>query len=119
METQLLTANQVADRLQIALSTVYTWLREGRIPGFRMGGRWRISEADLVRVTSRAQSGGRAAGKCLTRSEGSQPVGESLLEILADVTRDIPREVWDELPPDASLNVDHYLYGAPKVTRRR
>lgn len=25
-----------------------------------------------------------------------------------------PPDTWDDAPPDGSLNVDHYLYGAPK-----
>lgn len=35
-------------------------------------------------------------------------------EIVAELTADVPQEVWRELPCDGSLNVDHYLYGAPK-----
>ena len=113
METQLLTANQVADRLQIAVSTVYAWLREGRISGIRLGRQWRVSEQALGSYVSRQEEiGAEISGR---RRTG----GETLLEILADVTRDIPPEAWAELPPNASLNIDHYLYGAPKVTRRQ
>lgn len=31
-----------------------------------------------------------------------------------EIIKEVPAEAWDELPSDGSLNVDHYLYGAPK-----
>ncbi len=31
-----------------------------------------------------------------------------------DIIKQVPPEAWEELPKDGSLNVDHYLYGAPK-----
>jgi len=30
------------------------------------------------------------------------------------IIEEVPREEWDKLPTDGSLNVDHYLYGHPK-----
>lgn len=33
---------------------------------------------------------------------------------IEDIISAIPNEAWDELPTDGSLNLDHYLYGAPK-----
>jgi Protein of unknown function (DUF2281). len=45
------------------------------------------------------------------KSSSSTPSIEEKIEArLADV----PDEVLDELPADASENLDHYLYGAPK-----
>ena len=26
----------------------------------------------------------------------------------------IPDDAWDDIPPDLSINLDHYLYGSPK-----
>ena len=40
---------------------------------------------------------------------GETPLKRSLLERLGDVVGQV-----DGLPPDASRNVDHYLYGHPK-----
>ncbi len=34
-----------------------------------------------------------------------------------DIIEEIPDEEWEELPPDGSINVDHYLYNAPKKTK--
>jgi hypothetical protein len=40
----------------------------------------------------------------------TRPIWEEIREIV----KDVPDEEWDRLPRDGSLNVDHYLYGAPK-----
>ncbi|CAN5259243.1 hypothetical protein BH20ACI1_BH20ACI1_28660 [soil metagenome] len=39
---------------------------------------------------------------------------ESLGELIDECFKDLPTEVLDELPADASANLDQYLYGAPK-----
>jgi hypothetical protein len=35
-------------------------------------------------------------------------------ERIAEAAKAIPEEEWKRLPADASVNIDHYLYGAPK-----
>jgi excisionase family DNA binding protein len=48
----ILTAAEVARRLDVPLSTVREWLWSGRLPGYRSGGNaagWRIPEAALQR----------------------------------------------------------------------
>jgi hypothetical protein len=35
-------------------------------------------------------------------------------ERIAEAAQSIPEEELKRLPPDASVNIDHYLYGAPK-----
>lgn len=35
-------------------------------------------------------------------------------EVVADLGKTIPDEEWEKLPRDLSINIDHYLYGAPK-----
>jgi hypothetical protein len=60
--------------------------------------------------------GGRGKGEELD----SIPLAErptdfrSLLEVVEEVTKDIPVEAWDKVPPDLSINLDHYLYGHRK-----
>ncbi len=46
------------------------------------------------------------------RKERKSP--ESLGELIDECFKDLPTEVLDELPEDASANLDQYLYGAPK-----
>lgn len=43
-----LKVEEAADRLQIHPETLYRLLREGRAPGFRIGGQWRIDEDQLA-----------------------------------------------------------------------
>jgi hypothetical protein len=51
-------------------------------------------------------------------AEGKQPPpsggGQTIWEKVEDLINRVPPEAWEDLPSDGSLNVDHYLYGAPK-----
>lgn len=49
--------------------------------------------------------------ECLT---GQQPGGGSIWDKIQERVKKVPSEAWDEVPRDGSINVDHYLYGAPK-----
>lgn len=48
------------------------------------------------------------------------PTGEEetdsrpIWEVIEEISRQAPPEAWDNVPTDGSINVDHYLYGAPK-----
>jgi hypothetical protein len=35
-------------------------------------------------------------------------------EIVEEVNAALPADTWDSVPADGSINLDHYLYGAPK-----
>ena len=35
-------------------------------------------------------------------------------EIVEEVNAELPADTWDSVPTDGSINLDHYLYGAPK-----
>lgn len=35
-------------------------------------------------------------------------------QVVEEVNADLPADTWDNVPTDGSLNLDHYLYGAPK-----
>lgn len=37
-----------------------------------------------------------------------------LWEKIEEISRSVPPEEWAKIPSDASINLDHYLYGAPK-----
>jgi hypothetical protein len=41
---------------------------------------------------------------------------ESLWEMAARLRAQVPPEEWDKLPTDLARNVDHYLYGAKKIS---
>ena len=38
----------------------------------------------------------------------------SIWDKIDNIVEEIPPEAWDTVPSDGSINVDHYLYGAPK-----
>jgi len=40
---QILTVPQAAARLQVSERTIYEWLREGKLPGRKIGKVWRLS----------------------------------------------------------------------------
>jgi excisionase family DNA binding protein len=44
---ELLTPQEVAERLKVKTRTVQEWLRTGRLAGLKLGKRWRIRESDL------------------------------------------------------------------------
>jgi len=41
---------------------------------------------------------------------------ESLSEIIIRLGQQVPPEEWSRVPTDLSINLDHSLYGAPKVS---
>lgn len=55
---RLLTPEQVAERLGLSVLTVRDWLRSGRLPGVKPGGRvWRVREHDLDEYIRRLSRG--------------------------------------------------------------
>ena len=43
----ILTVRQIAEKLQVNTETVYRWLRNGKLTGYRANRLWRIGESDL------------------------------------------------------------------------
>lgn len=35
-------------------------------------------------------------------------------EIVDEINAGLPADTWENVPTDGSINLDHYLYGAPK-----
>lgn len=46
-QNENMTPKEVADYLGMAESTVLQWLREGKLPGYRFGYRWKVKRAEL------------------------------------------------------------------------
>ena len=46
-----------------------------------------------------------------------EPKHQTIWEMVKEFAEEVPKEAWDELPTDGSINVDHYLYGHKKRTR--
>ena len=45
---KILTVPQAAEQLQVSERTVYEWLRNGKIPGRKIGKVWRLSEDAIM-----------------------------------------------------------------------
>lgn len=52
---EILTADQIADRLNVSRESVYRWLRSGKLIGFKAGFLWRVTEEQLQDFLSREQ----------------------------------------------------------------
>ncbi|MDQ2922059.1 MAG: hypothetical protein M3R52_10680 [Acidobacteriota bacterium] len=55
----------------------------------------------------------------LASKAGSEPHGTGVdrrpvWEIIEEINGGLPEDTWDDVPTDGSINLDHYLYGAPK-----
>ena len=49
----------------------------------------------------------------------SEPKGtgvdrRSIWEVVDEINDGLPADTWENVPSDGSINLDHYLYGAPK-----
>lgn len=43
----ILTVRQIAEKLQVNTETVYRWLRDGKLAGYKANRLWRVGEQDL------------------------------------------------------------------------
>jgi acetyl-CoA/propionyl-CoA carboxylase biotin carboxyl carrier protein len=57
-----LTPRQVADQLGVTVRTVQRWIRDGRLPAERVGGRMRVSRSSLGRVSTASAPGASRVG---------------------------------------------------------
>ena len=59
--------------------------------------------------------GGNGTPGVDTTPESERPTDiKALLEMVEEITKDIPEEAWEKVPTDLSINLDHYLYGHRK-----
>jgi len=74
----------------------------------------RAMEDALVRMRQQEQPA--QAGEPGAESGGEAPAvaQKPLWEVIAEIARRVPDEEWAKIPSDASYQLDHYLYGAPK-----
>jgi hypothetical protein len=46
--------------------------------------------------------------------QGASADRRSVWEIVEEINAELPADTWDNVPTDGSINLDHYLYRAPK-----
>ena len=54
------------------------------------------------------------AGGASAESSGTGVDRRSIWELAEEINAGLPADTWDSVPTDGSINLDHYLYGAPK-----
>jgi hypothetical protein len=47
-------------------------------------------------------------------SEGTDVARKPIWEVVDEINAGLPADTWENVPTDGSINLDHYLYGAPK-----
>jgi len=47
-------------------------------------------------------------------SEGTEVERRPIWEVVDEINAGLPADTWENVPTDGSINLDHYLYGAPK-----
>ena len=47
-------------------------------------------------------------------SEGREANRKSIWEVVDEINAGLPADTWENVPIDGSINLDYYLYGAPK-----
>lgn len=47
-------------------------------------------------------------------TEGTRVDRKSIWEVVDEINAGLPADTWENVPTDGSINLDHYLYGAPK-----
>ena len=48
--TNILTVKEVAAYFKLSVITVYKLLKEGSLPGFKVGSSWRVNKEDLLNM---------------------------------------------------------------------
>lgn len=48
------------------------------------------------------------------KTRPSDKTKKTIWEVAQDINAKLPQDTWDAVPTDGSINLDHYLYGAPK-----
>jgi excisionase family DNA binding protein len=71
MSGSLLTARHVADQLGLTPETILCWVRQGKLPAFRLpSGQIRFSEEDLERWLAERSTGMEGSRLTVIRGEG-------------------------------------------------
>jgi hypothetical protein len=47
-------------------------------------------------------------------SETHGIVRKPVCQVIDEINAGLPSDTWENVPTDGSINLDHYLYGAPK-----
>ena len=105
LKEEYLTVSAAAKRKGVSRTAIYQAIERGSIPHARVtGGTILLSarDVDTYKPNERRKP---------HPPKDKRPIWEKI----AELGRQIPPEEWAKVPRDASINIEHYLYGAPKV----
>ena len=54
------------------------------------------------------------AGDASAESNGTGLNRRPIWEVVDEINAGLPADTWENVPTDSAINLDHYLYGAPK-----
>ena len=54
------------------------------------------------------------AGQASSEPNGTGADRKPIWNLVEEINAGLPADTWDNVPTDGSINLDHYLYGAPK-----
>jgi len=60
---RLLTLNEAADLLQVSTRTLQRMIHSGEMPALKVGGQWRVREAQLRQWVENREGSARATGR--------------------------------------------------------
>ncbi|WP_252187810.1 helix-turn-helix domain-containing protein [Anaeromonas frigoriresistens] len=58
-DDEIMTISEVANYLKISEVTTYKFVKEGKIPGFKIGRHWRVKKEDLTEFIEKQKRGER------------------------------------------------------------
>src|SRR2546430_4275790 len=76
MHARLLTAEEVADRLNLHVRTIRRFIREGRLKATRIGKEYRIADADLAGFAGPAAADSAAPARHVVASRSEEHTSE-------------------------------------------
>lgn len=97
-----ITVSEAARRKGVSRAAVYQAIREERLPHTKISRTTVLARRDVDAWKPRSR-----------RGPPSEP--GNVWDIIADLGRGVQPGEWEKAPRDGSVNVDHYLYGAPRI----
>jgi hypothetical protein len=85
-------------------------LRDHATRRLRLRGQGRTAPDGSVARILRTEEVTLVASSTTTAESGRLP----LWQIIEEIGTSVPPDEWAKVPADASINLDHYLYGSPK-----
>lgn len=69
----------------------------------------------FLRITKISSNLNKLTSQENEKNTNIEPESLEIWEIAEKISQQIPEEEWKKIPTDLSKNLDHYLYGIPKI----